>query len=138
MRRSACWGSTQAWRATASTRRSSAATSRRCDGFSPGSRAPRRHLAARGWTPILYLAFTRFTHRATIDNALAIAQLLTFMAIGYERGIAMRELMMIGIERDIASSVAVLDRLPAAERRQPRHLRSDQHPDWSEGQLVLR
>jgi hypothetical protein len=28
----------------------------------------------------------------------------------------MRELMMIGIERDIASSIAILDRLPAAER----------------------
>lgn len=47
---------------------------------------------------------------------LAIAQLLTFASIRYERGIAMRELMMIGIERDIASSVAILDRLPAAER----------------------
>jgi signal transduction histidine kinase len=47
---------------------------------------------------------------------LAIAQLLTFAAIRYERGMALRELMMIGIERDIASSIAVLDRLPAAER----------------------
>lgn len=47
---------------------------------------------------------------------LAVAQLLTFVAIRYERGIAMRELMMTGIERDIASSVAILDRLPAAER----------------------
>ncbi|GAA4335754.1 sensor histidine kinase [Variovorax defluvii] len=47
---------------------------------------------------------------------LAIAQLLTFAAIRYERGMALRELMMTGIERDIASSIAVLDRLPAAER----------------------
>lgn len=47
---------------------------------------------------------------------LAIAQLLTFAAIRYERDMAMRELMMIGIERDIASSVSILDRLPAAER----------------------
>jgi signal transduction histidine kinase len=47
---------------------------------------------------------------------LAIAQLLTFAAVRYERGIAMRELMMMGIERDIASSVAILDRLPAGER----------------------
>ncbi|NPC57428.1 ATP-binding protein [Caenimonas soli] len=47
---------------------------------------------------------------------LAIAQLLTFAAVRYERGIAMRELMMMGIERDIASSVAILDRLPAEER----------------------
>ena len=31
-------------------------------------------------------------------------------------GIALRELMMLGIERDIASSIAVLDRLPAEER----------------------
>jgi ankyrin repeat protein len=30
----------------------------------------------RGWTPILYLSYTRFTHEATIDNALAIARLL--------------------------------------------------------------
>ncbi len=47
---------------------------------------------------------------------LAIAQLLTFAAIRYERGQALMALMMSGIERDIASSVAVLDRLPAAER----------------------
>lgn len=47
---------------------------------------------------------------------LAIAQLLTFAAIRYERGMALRELMMSGIERDIASSIAMLDRLPAAER----------------------
>lgn len=31
---------------------------------------------ARGWTPILYLAYTRFTHTPTIENALAIAHLL--------------------------------------------------------------
>jgi signal transduction histidine kinase len=47
---------------------------------------------------------------------LAIAQLLTFASIRYERGMALRELMMTGIERDIASSIAILDRLPAAER----------------------
>jgi signal transduction histidine kinase len=47
---------------------------------------------------------------------LAIAQLLTFAAIRYERGMALRELMMLGIERDIASSIALLDRLPAEER----------------------
>lgn len=48
---------------------------------------------------------------------LAIAQLLTFAAIRYERGMALRELMMLGIERDIASSIALLDRLPAGERQ---------------------
>lgn len=47
---------------------------------------------------------------------LAIAQLLTFAAIRYERGQALQALMLGGIERDIASSVAMLDRLPAAER----------------------
>ncbi|KWT91911.1 MULTISPECIES: ATP-binding protein [unclassified Variovorax] len=47
---------------------------------------------------------------------LAVAQLLTFAAIRYERGMALRELMMTGIERDIASSIAIMDRLPAAER----------------------
>ena len=41
---------------------------------------------------------------------LAIAQLLTFAAIRYERGMALRHLMMTGIERDIASSIAILDR----------------------------
>ena len=30
----------------------------------------------RGWTPILYLAYTRFTHGPTIENALAIARRL--------------------------------------------------------------
>jgi signal transduction histidine kinase len=47
---------------------------------------------------------------------LAIAQLLTFAAIRYERGVALRELMMSGIERDIASSIAILDRLRPEER----------------------
>jgi len=58
--------------------------------------------------------FSRVT--LIIVVGLAIAQLLTFASIRYERGIALRELMMIGIERDIASSIAILDRLPAAER----------------------
>lgn len=53
-----------------------------------------------------------------IVAGLAIAQLLTYVAIRYERGMALRELMMLGIERDIASSVAIVDRLPAAERAQ--------------------
>lgn len=48
--------------------------------------------------------------------AMALAQGLTFVAIRYERGQAMQALMLSGIERDIASSVAVLDRLPAGER----------------------
>lgn len=30
----------------------------------------------RGWTPILYLAYTRFTHAPTIENVLTIARLL--------------------------------------------------------------
>lgn len=58
--------------------------------------------------------FARLT--LLIVAALAIAQLLTFAAIRFERGMALRELMMLGIERDIASSIAILDRLPAAER----------------------
>lgn len=58
--------------------------------------------------------FSRMT--LIIVLGLAIAQALTFVAIQIERGIAMRELMMIGIERDIASSIAILDRLPADER----------------------
>ena len=47
---------------------------------------------------------------------MVIAQALTFMAIRYERGQAMQTLMISGVERDIASSIAVLDRVPAAER----------------------
>ena len=31
---------------------------------------------ARGWTPLLYLCYTRFTHQSTIDNAVAIGRLL--------------------------------------------------------------
>jgi signal transduction histidine kinase len=73
----------------------------------PTARAGLRRLVPRS-------LFARVT--LIIVVGLAIAQLLTFAAIGYERGMAMRELMMTGIERDIASSVAILDRLPAAER----------------------
>ncbi|MBB3181332.1 ATP-binding protein [Variovorax sp. Sphag1AA] len=47
---------------------------------------------------------------------MVIAQALTFMAIRYERGQAMQTLMISGVERDIASSIAVLDRVPASER----------------------
>jgi len=47
---------------------------------------------------------------------IAVAQALTFMAIRHEREDALRELMMSGIEKDIASSIAILDRLPADER----------------------
>jgi ankyrin repeat protein len=31
---------------------------------------------SRGWTPLLYLCYTRFTHQPTINNAVAIARLL--------------------------------------------------------------
>jgi len=47
---------------------------------------------------------------------LAVAQAMTMAAVGYERGTVMRELMMTNIERDLASSIALLDRLPDAER----------------------
>jgi signal transduction histidine kinase len=47
---------------------------------------------------------------------LVIAQLLAFVATQHERGQALRALMLSSVERDIASSVAILDRLPAAER----------------------
>ena len=68
-----------------------------------------------GWCRLIPRSlFARVT--LIIVVGLTIAQLLTFAAIRYERGMAMRELMMRGIELDIASSVAILDRLPAAER----------------------
>jgi ankyrin repeat protein len=35
--------------------------------------AARERGGARGWTPILYLAYTRFTHEPTIEHALSIA-----------------------------------------------------------------
>jgi len=38
--------------------------------------AARARGGARDWTPILYLAYTRFTHMPTIDNAMPIARLL--------------------------------------------------------------
>ncbi|RST51690.1 ATP-binding protein [Variovorax sp. DXTD-1] len=79
------------------------------------ARAANAASAARGWRRLLPDSlFYRVT--LIIVVGLAVAQLLTFAAIRYERNMALRELMMIGIERDIASSVAILDRLPAAER----------------------
>ncbi|WP_431100057.1 ATP-binding protein [Roseateles noduli] len=47
---------------------------------------------------------------------IAIAQAMAYVAIRQERSMALRALMMSGVERDIATGVAVLDRLPAAER----------------------
>jgi signal transduction histidine kinase len=47
---------------------------------------------------------------------LILSNLLTFGAILYERYQAATDMMMVYLERDVASSVALLDRLPAAER----------------------
>ena len=58
--------------------------------------------------------FARVT--LVIVVGLAVAQLLAFASIRHERGQALRELMMTGVELDIASSVAILNRLPAPER----------------------
>jgi ankyrin repeat protein len=38
--------------------------------------AAREPGGSRGWTPILYATYTRFTHKATIDNGVEIARLL--------------------------------------------------------------
>ncbi len=48
---------------------------------------------------------------------MGVAQLLTYMAIRHEREQALMRLMVSGVERDIASSVALIDRLPANERQ---------------------
>ncbi|OWQ44451.1 two-component sensor histidine kinase [Roseateles noduli] len=47
---------------------------------------------------------------------IAIAQAMAYVAIRQERSMALRTLMMSGVERDIATGIAVLDRLPVAER----------------------
>lgn len=48
---------------------------------------------------------------------MGVAQLLTYIAIRHEREQALMRLMVSGVERDIASSVALIDRLPAGERQ---------------------
>ena len=68
--------------------------------------------AWRRWVP--RTLFARVT--LIIVVGLAATQLLAFASIQYERGVALRALMMTGIELDIASSVAILNRLPADER----------------------
>ncbi|MGJ7506745.1 sensor histidine kinase [Variovorax sp. GT1P44] len=71
---------------------------------------------ATGWRRLVPRSlFSRVT--LIIVVGLVIAQVLTFASIRYERGVALRELMMSGIERDIASSIAILNRLPADERQ---------------------
>jgi hypothetical protein len=49
-------------------------------------------------------------------TGLILSNALTFGAILYERYQVATDMMMGNLERDIASSVALLDRLPAAER----------------------
>src|SRR5262249_28862550 len=44
--------------------------------LSDRAEAARDRGGARGWTPILYLAYTRFTHQPTIDHAVETARLL--------------------------------------------------------------
>ncbi|WP_298212633.1 ATP-binding protein [Acidovorax sp.] len=50
--------------------------------------------------------------------ALALAHLCTFALVYLERGTAMRGMMVSYLASDVASSVAMLERLPAAERAQ--------------------
>ena len=76
-RRSACSRRIRRWPATASTPRSCAASGKRWHASWPRGRMRRATRGgARGWTPILYLAYTRLTHQPTIEHALAIARLL--------------------------------------------------------------
>lgn len=49
---------------------------------------------------------------------LALAHVLTFALVLTERGMAMRQMMVAYLASDVASSVAVLERLPASERAQ--------------------
>jgi signal transduction histidine kinase len=49
---------------------------------------------------------------------LAAAHTLSFWLVFIERGMAMRDMMVSYLARDVASSVAILDRVPAAERPQ--------------------
>ncbi|MGZ5200355.1 MAG: ATP-binding protein [Telluria sp.] len=49
-------------------------------------------------------------------GGLILSNALTFGAIVYERYQAATAMMMVNLERDVASSVALIDRLPAAER----------------------
>ena len=44
------------------------------------------------------------------------AQAMSYLLVMYERGMVGRELMLDNLEKDITSSVAILDRVPAAER----------------------
>ncbi|HSW06865.1 ATP-binding protein [Aquabacterium sp.] len=61
--------------------------------------------------------------------ALALAHLLTFGSILRERGELTRSMMTAYLGRDVATAVAVLDRLPAAERSDwlPRLARQNYH-----------
>lgn len=49
-------------------------------------------------------------------TGLILSNALTFGAILYERYQVATDMMMVNLERDVASSVALIDRLPAAER----------------------
>lgn len=44
------------------------------------------------------------------------AQAMSYLLVMYERGLVGRDLMLDNLEKDITSSVAILDRVPAAER----------------------
>jgi len=79
----------------------------------------------RSWLP--RTLFARVTLMIVIG--LAVAQGLTFALVQYEREMTLRSLMMAGIELDIASSAAILNRLPASER--PDWLERLQRPNYS-------
>jgi hypothetical protein len=44
------------------------------------------------------------------------AQAMSYVLVMYERGLVGRDLMLDNLEKDITSSVAILDRVPAPER----------------------
>lgn len=74
--------------------------------------SPRLRAAVRRCLPRTLLAQVALV----VIVGMALAQALTYWAIRYERGQTLQTLMLRGVEHDIASSVAILDRLPAHER----------------------
>ena len=76
-RRSASWRRIRRSPATASTPRSCAAIGEEVARIlAARPEAARQAGGPRGWTPILYLAYTRFSHAPTVEQALPIARLL--------------------------------------------------------------
>jgi signal transduction histidine kinase len=75
---------------------------------------PSSHSQSRAWPRWPQSLFARLM--LILLLGILAAQAMSYLLVMYERGLVGRDLMLDNLEKDITSSVAILDRVPAPER----------------------